>query len=107
MAMAFLLDSNILFALMVEGRRGHEQAWNRLRAVPKDSVVAVSAVALAEAGDPECTLVAAAHQTEGKGRLGRSWSDVPDGSLLFSFVLRPRLTPARAGLLSREGSPVG
>jgi len=59
-----------------------------------------SAVALAEAGDPEWTLVAAAHQTEGKGRLGRSWSDVPDGSLLFSFVLRPRLTPARAGLLS-------
>ncbi len=59
-----------------------------------------TAVALAEAGEPEWTLVATAHQTEGKGRLGRSWSDVADGSLLFSFVLRPELTPARTGLLS-------
>jgi BirA family biotin operon repressor/biotin-[acetyl-CoA-carboxylase] ligase len=59
-----------------------------------------TAVALAEAGEPEWTLVATAHQTEGKGRLGRSWSDVADGSLLFSFVLRPGLTPARTGLLS-------
>ena len=55
MATAFLLDSNILFALMVEGRRGHEQAWRRLRSVPDDSVVAVSAIAVAEA-DLGCCL---------------------------------------------------
>jgi predicted nucleic acid-binding protein len=55
MAAAFLLDSNILFALMGEGRRGHEQAWQRLRAAPKESVVAVSAIALAEA-DVGCCL---------------------------------------------------
>ena len=59
-----------------------------------------TAVELAEAGDPEWTLVAAGHQTEGRGRLGRTWSDVPDSSLLFSFVLRPDLPPARVGLLS-------
>jgi BirA family biotin operon repressor/biotin-[acetyl-CoA-carboxylase] ligase len=59
-----------------------------------------TAVALAEAGEPEWTLVSAGHQTEGKGRLGRAWSDVADGSLLFSFVLRPQLAPARTGLLS-------
>ena len=40
-----------------------------------------TAVALAEAGEPEWTLVATAHQTEGKGRLGRSWSDVAGGDL--------------------------
>jgi predicted nucleic acid-binding protein len=55
MAAAFLLDSNILFALMLEGRRGHKHAWERLRAVPKESVVAVSAIALAEA-DVGCCL---------------------------------------------------
>jgi BirA family transcriptional regulator, biotin operon repressor / biotin---[acetyl-CoA-carboxylase] ligase len=55
---------------------------------------------MAEAGEPEWTLVAAAHQTEGRGRLGRTWSDVPESALLFSFVLRPDLTPARTGLLS-------
>jgi predicted nucleic acid-binding protein len=55
MAAAFLLDSNILFALMREGRRGHEQAWRRLRAVSAESFIAVSAIALAE-GDVGCCL---------------------------------------------------
>jgi len=59
-----------------------------------------TAVELARAGTPEWTLVSAAHQTEGRGRLDRSWTDAPDGSLLFSLVLRPRIEPARAGLLS-------
>jgi predicted nucleic acid-binding protein len=55
MATAFLLDSNILFALMVEERRGHHQAWKRLRSVPTESVLAISAIALAEA-DVGCCL---------------------------------------------------
>lgn len=55
MATAFLLDSNVLFALMLEGRRGHDVAWQRLRTVPDDSVVAVSAMAVAEA-DVGCCL---------------------------------------------------
>ena len=59
-----------------------------------------AARALARAGAPEWTLVAAAHQTEGHGRLGRAWRDRPGGSLLFSFVLRPALEPERGGLLS-------
>ena len=59
-----------------------------------------AAAEMAEAGEPEWTLVAAGHQTEGRGRLGRAWTDVPDAALLFSFVLRPDLPPARTGLLS-------
>ncbi len=59
-----------------------------------------AAAELAAAGEPEWTLVATAHQTAGRGRLDRSWSDVPDKALLFSVVLRPKLPPARAGLLS-------
>jgi BirA family biotin operon repressor/biotin-[acetyl-CoA-carboxylase] ligase len=55
---------------------------------------------LAQAGAPEWTLVSAAHQTTGRGRLGRTWEDRERGSLLFSFVLRPALAPADAGLLS-------
>ena len=49
---------------------------------------------LAEDGAPEWTLVAAGHQTEGRGRLGRTWKDEPGGALLFSLVLRPSLPPA-------------
>ena len=59
-----------------------------------------TAVGMAEAGAPEWTLVAAGHQTAGRGRLDRTWEDVPDRALLFSVVLRPTwLPPDRAGIL--------
>jgi BirA family biotin operon repressor/biotin-[acetyl-CoA-carboxylase] ligase len=42
------------------------------------------------AGDaPEGATVATDHQTEGRGRLGRTWDDVPGRALLCSVVLRP------------------
>jgi len=80
-----------------------------LAAIPVDAPVRAdevtgstnaTAIELAEAGSPEWTLVSAAHQTDGRGRLGRTWTDVADRSLLCSVVLRPALPPARAGLLS-------
>ncbi len=58
-----------------------------------------TALRMAEEGAPEWTLVGAGHQTEGRGRLGRSWSDRPGGALLVSFVLRPTFGPGGAGLL--------
>jgi BirA family biotin operon repressor/biotin-[acetyl-CoA-carboxylase] ligase len=57
------------------------------------------AAAWARAGAPELALVAAAHQTAGRGRRGRGWEDVSGGALMFSFVLRPRGSPDGAGLL--------
>jgi BirA family transcriptional regulator, biotin operon repressor / biotin---[acetyl-CoA-carboxylase] ligase len=39
--------------------------------------------------DPEGALAVADHQTAGRGRLGRTWEDVPGKSLLFSLLLRP------------------
>ena len=60
-----------------------------------------TALELAEAGTPEWTLVAAGHQTHGRGRLGRAWVDQPGAALMFSFVLRPvLLDPERAGLIA-------
>ena len=59
-----------------------------------------TALAMAEGGAPEWTLVAAGHQTRGRGRLGRTWVDRPGRALLFSVILRPSgLAPGRAGLL--------
>lgn len=54
----------------------------------------------AEAGAPEGALVVAEHQTAGRGRHGRSWTDAPGHNLLFSLVLRPPLPADRLGLLS-------
>ncbi|HJS27860.1 MAG TPA: biotin--[acetyl-CoA-carboxylase] ligase [Actinomycetota bacterium] len=59
-----------------------------------------TALELASAGTPEWTLVAAGHQTEGRGRLGRTWSDEPGRSLMFSVVLRPELAPDAGGLVT-------
>ena len=60
-----------------------------------------TAAAMAHDGAPQWTLVSAAHQTDGRGRLGRAWEDVPGRALMFSMVLRPSgLAPNRAGLLS-------
>jgi BirA family biotin operon repressor/biotin-[acetyl-CoA-carboxylase] ligase len=59
-----------------------------------------TALEMAAAGTPEWTLVAAAHQTQGRGRLGRTWLDEPGHALVFSFVLRPNLDPEAGGLLS-------
>lgn len=45
-------------------------------------------------GAPEGALVIAEHQRAGRGRLGRSWLDLPGQSLLLSLVLRPPVSPA-------------
>lgn len=45
--------------------------------------------AMASSGAPEWTVVAAGHQTAGRGRLGRSWVAPPGSALLVSVLLRP------------------
>lgn len=46
-------------------------------------------------GDPEGAVVAAGHQTAGRGRLGRVWEDEAGAALLFSLLLRPAVPPDR------------
>ena len=58
-----------------------------------------TALEMAEAGAPQWSLAAAAHQTQGRGRLGRSWADHPGRALMFSVVLRPDMAPEDAGIL--------
>ena len=45
---------------------------------------------LAKSGSDEGLCISALHQTAGRGRLGRTWTDVPGASILFSVLLRPR-----------------
>lgn len=51
---------------------------------------------LADAGAPEGEVVIAERQSEGRGRLGRSWVSPPFSNLYCSLVLRPTLAPAHA-----------
>ncbi len=53
----------------------------------------------AEAQAPNGAVVVAERQCQGKGRKGRPWLSL-SGGLWFSFVLRPRLLPGEAPLLT-------
>jgi BirA family transcriptional regulator, biotin operon repressor / biotin---[acetyl-CoA-carboxylase] ligase len=59
-----------------------------------------TALAMAAEGTPAWTLVAAGHQTAGRGRQGRAWRDRPGSALMFSLVLRPAWEPGSVGLVS-------
>lgn len=55
---------------------------------------------LADAGEPEGTLVIADEQIAGRGRLGRTWLAPARSSILMSLILRPR--PLAPHLASRH-----
>ena len=55
---------------------------------------------LAEQGAREGELVIAESQTNGRGRRGRHWISPPNVNLYLSFILRPKLPPARAPQLT-------
>ena len=60
-----------------------------------------SAVAdLARDGTTEGLVLAAEHQTEGRGRLDRRWETPARASLTFSVLLRPRVAPQRWPVLA-------
>lgn len=50
--------------------------------------------------DEEGTVAVAEEQTQGRGRLGRSWHAPPRTSVLVSVLLRPAVDPARLPELS-------
>jgi BirA family biotin operon repressor/biotin-[acetyl-CoA-carboxylase] ligase len=54
----------------------------------------------AREGAPEGLIVLAAHQTAGRGRLGRSWFDGAGRSLMFSILLKPPIPLQSYPLLS-------
>jgi BirA family biotin operon repressor/biotin-[acetyl-CoA-carboxylase] ligase len=51
-------------------------------------------------GAPEGAVAVAGEQTEGRGRLGRTWHAPAGTSLLFSIVLEPQVAAARLPALS-------
>lgn len=58
--------------------------------------------ALSEAGYPQGTLVAAAAQTRGKGRRGRTWISPQNGNIYMSLLLKPQqeLQPGQAPMMT-------
>ena len=51
-------------------------------------------------GAPAGTVCTAEHQTAGRGRRGRTWTEAPGTALMFSYLARPARPPAELGPLS-------
>jgi BirA family biotin operon repressor/biotin-[acetyl-CoA-carboxylase] ligase len=58
------------------------------------------AMELAYANEPEGAVVLAEEQTAGRGRAGRSWHSERGAGIYMTFLLRPRLSPVQAPLLT-------
>jgi BirA family biotin operon repressor/biotin-[acetyl-CoA-carboxylase] ligase len=58
------------------------------------------ALELGHAGEPEGAVVLAEEQTAGRGRAGRSWSSERAAGIYATLLLRPRLAPVQAPLLT-------
>jgi BirA family biotin operon repressor/biotin-[acetyl-CoA-carboxylase] ligase len=55
---------------------------------------------MAESGAPEGTIVTAEQQSQGRGRLGRTWFSPEGTGIYVSILLRPRIKPEQAPGLS-------
>ncbi len=58
------------------------------------------ALELGHAGEPEGVVVLAEEQTAGKGRAGRTWQSERAAGIYVTLLLRPRLAPVQAPLLT-------
>jgi BirA family biotin operon repressor/biotin-[acetyl-CoA-carboxylase] ligase len=58
------------------------------------------AMELGHAGEPEGAVVLAEEQTGGRGRLGRSWHSERAAGIYVTLLLRPKLAPVQAPLLT-------
>jgi BirA family biotin operon repressor/biotin-[acetyl-CoA-carboxylase] ligase len=58
------------------------------------------ALELGHAGEPEGTVVVAEEQTAGRGRAGRTWLSERATGIYVTLLLRPRLAPVQAPLLT-------
>jgi BirA family biotin operon repressor/biotin-[acetyl-CoA-carboxylase] ligase len=58
------------------------------------------AMDLAYAGEPEGTVVLAEEQTAGRGRAGRTWHSERASGIYVTLLLRPRISPVQAPLLT-------
>ena len=58
------------------------------------------AMQLAEEGAPHGTLVVTDRQENGRGRRGRKWETPPGTAIAMTFLLRPKIRPNNASMLT-------
>ncbi len=96
----YRLGSAPLLALPTEVRPLlTDPLWSRVEGAEQTESTNADARELAVSGAEEGTVVVAARQLGGRGRLGRSW-DSPPGGAYVSVLLRPAVAPWEVGTLA-------
>ena len=91
-----MVEGNPLSLDEIRGALGTKRLGTRFHYFEEIDSTNSYARRLAEAGACEGEVVIAERQSEGRGRLGRSWVSPPFNNLYCSLVLRPALAPAHA-----------
>jgi BirA family transcriptional regulator, biotin operon repressor / biotin---[acetyl-CoA-carboxylase] ligase len=86
-------------ALRARAALGRIAVVERAGSTSADLVSAASDVP----GWPDRSVLVADHQTQGRGRAGRSWETPPETALTFSVLVRPDVPTARFGWLPLLG----
>lgn len=73
---------------------GADSLWCGVEVVPATGSTNADLADRARAGAPAGLVLAADHQTAGRGRLGRTWSAPAGGAITMSVLLRPERDPA-------------
>ena len=67
--------------------------WTAIEVLPSTGSTNAVVAARAREGAADGLVVAAEHQSSGRGRLGRTWTTPARSALLFSVLLRPATVP--------------
>lgn len=97
-----LMDKDYAPLRLEEIQRGlaTRRLGSRIHYFPEVDSTNVHARKLAQEGASEGEIVIAESQTQGKGRMGRSWVSPPYLNLYLSVILRPKLSPIHASQIT-------
>lgn len=96
----FMGSPDRLFADEIQWKLGTEFVGKRVFSFEELDSTNDMAWRLGEQGLPEGSCVFAEHQKKGRGRLGRRWVAPKHKAILFSVLLRPKLSPQQVPRLT-------
>lgn len=101
----YLLKSDIISPAMLTHRinakqRTIKRIGNRIMVLDEIDSTNREAMRQAESGTEEGLVIIADYQSEGRGRLGRSWFTAGEDALAISILLRPDMAPEHVPQLS-------
>ncbi len=96
----YQLKSDVLNTSMFAGRLKTQRIGSHIVVLDETDSTNREVMRQAESGADEGLIVIADFQTQGRGRLGRSWHTAGHDSLAISILLRPNISPEQVPQLS-------